>query len=49
MCTFMVPFKLPFSLRILAGTWNVNGQLASENLKDWFKLSGDPADIIAVG
>ena len=38
-----------FSFRIFVGTWNVNGQVAGECLKPWFKVDTDPPDIIAVG
>ncbi|XP_065057148.1 type II inositol 1,4,5-trisphosphate 5-phosphatase-like isoform X2 [Rhopilema esculentum] len=41
--------KFPFS--IFVGTWNVNGQVAGECLKPWFRVQGiaEPPDIIAVG
>ncbi|CAH1229589.1 INPP5B [Branchiostoma lanceolatum] len=37
------------SFRIFAGTWNVNGQPATENLKAWLATDSTPPDLYAVG
>lgn len=35
--------------RVVACTWNVNGQLTTEDLSEWLRRDDSKADIIAVG
>ena len=50
LCYVMSLSHILFSFcSIFVGTWNVNGQVAGECLKPWFKVDSICYDIIAVG
>ena len=36
-------------IRVCAGTWNVNGQTASEDCSPWLNCDMEPPDIYAIG
>ncbi|XP_038077860.1 inositol polyphosphate 5-phosphatase OCRL-like [Patiria miniata] len=42
-------YTFPHNFRVFVGTWNVNGQTASEDLGPWLNVDEKQADIYAIG
>ncbi|XP_022100456.1 inositol polyphosphate 5-phosphatase OCRL-1-like isoform X2 [Acanthaster planci] len=42
-------YTFPHEFRVFVGTWNVNGQTASESLAPWLNVDDRPADLYAIG
>ena len=42
-------YTFPHNFRVFVGTWNVNGQTASEGLGPWLNVDDIKADIYAIG